>query len=87
MIGVTKLKVLKNDAKKAFDAAAYAQFNATPLRVIATGGTSTSAITLTTNGTVTGTSNVGLGKELVKAIVDMMKERNIPPCLCYTNAA
>lgn len=72
-------KVLKNDAKKAFDIAAHAQFNATPLRFIATGGTSTSAITLFTNGTVTGTNNVGLGKELVKAIVDMMKERNIPP--------
>ncbi len=72
-------KVLKNDAKKAFDLAAYNQFNATPLRVIATSGTSTSAVTLTTNGTVTGTNNVGLGKELVKAIVDLMKERNIPP--------
>jgi len=72
-------KVLKNDAKKAFDFGAYAQFNATPLRFIATGGTSTSAITLYTNGTVTGTNNVGLGKELVKAIVDTMKERNIPP--------
>jgi N4-gp56 family major capsid protein len=72
-------KVLKNDAKKAFDIAAQAQFNLTPLRVVPTGGTSTSAITLTTNGTATATNNVAMGKNHVKAIVDLMKERNIPP--------
>jgi N4-gp56 family major capsid protein len=71
-------KVLKNDAKKSFDTAAYAQFNATPLRVIPTAGTDTAAVTLYTNGTVTGTNNVALGKNHVKAIVDTMKERNIP---------
>lgn len=71
-------KVLKNDAKKAFDIAAAAQFNLTPLRIIATGGTSTSAVTLYTNGTVTGTNNVALNSDHVKAIVDIMKERNIP---------
>ena len=73
-------EVLKNDAKKAFDIAAHAQFNATLLRVVpASSGTSTNAIALTVNGTATGTNNVGLGKDHVKAIVDMMKERNIPP--------
>jgi len=72
-------KVLKNDAKKAFDIAAEAQFDATPLRVIPTAGTDTVAVTLYTNGTVTGTNNVALGKEHVKTIVDLMKERNIPP--------
>jgi N4-gp56 family major capsid protein len=72
-------KVLKNDAKKAFDIAAQAQFNLTPLRVVPTGGTSTSAVTLTTNGTATATNNVAMGKNHVKAIVDLMKERNIPP--------
>lgn len=72
-------KVLKNDAKKAFDIAAHAQFNATPLRVVPTGGTATDAVTLTTNGTATATNNVALGKAHVKAIVDLMKERNIPP--------
>jgi N4-gp56 family major capsid protein len=72
-------KVLKNDAKKAFDIAAEAQFRLTPLRVVPTGGTSTSAVTLTTNGTATATNNVALGKDHVKAIVDLMKERNIPP--------
>ncbi len=74
-------KVLKNDAKKAFDIAAHAQFNATPLRVVPTGGTSTTALTLTTNGTATLTNNVTMGKAHVKLIVDLMKERNIPPYL------
>lgn len=72
-------KVLKNDAKKAMDIGAYNQFTATPLRMIPTGGTDTSAMTLYTNGTVTGTNNMALGKEHVKNIVDTMKERNIPP--------
>ena len=72
-------KVLKNDAKKAFDIAAHAQFNLTPLRVVPTAGTNTSAVTLTTNVTATLTNNIALGKEHVKSIVDLMKERNIPP--------
>jgi N4-gp56 family major capsid protein len=72
-------KVLKNDAKKTFDIAAHVQFNATPLRVVPTAGTSTTALTLTTNGTATLTNNIALGKTHVKLIVDLMKERNIPP--------
>ena len=70
---------LKKDAKKAFDIAAHAQFNATPLRVVAAGGTSSTAVTLTTNGTATLTNNVALQKGHVKSIVDTMKERDIPP--------
>jgi N4-gp56 family major capsid protein len=72
-------KVLKNDAKKAFDIAAHAQFDSTPLRVYPASGTTTDAVTLTTNGTASGTNNVALGKNHVKVIVDLMKERNIPP--------
>lgn len=72
-------KVLKNDAKKAFDFAARAQFDACALRITPTGGTSTSAITLSTNGTAAGTNNVALTKDHVKSITDTMKERNIPP--------
>jgi len=72
-------KVLKNDAKKAFDIAAHAQFNATPLRVVPTGGTATNSVVLTTNGTATATNNVAMGKDHVKAICDIMKERNIQP--------
>ena len=72
-------KVLKNDAKKAFDIAAYNQFNATPLRVYPAAGTSTTAVTLTTNGTAGGTNTIPLNKNHVKSVVDLMKERNIPP--------
>ncbi len=70
--------VMKEDAKEAFDAATHGQFNLTPLRVVPTAGTATDAVTLTTNGTATLTNNVALGKDHVKAIVDLMKERNIP---------
>lgn len=68
-------KVLKNDASKWFDAAAATQFNATPLRVV---GTSSTTITLTTNGTATATNSQALNTGHVKLIVDEMKERNIP---------
>lgn len=71
-------KVLKNDAKKAFDIGAHAEFNRTPLRITPTGGTSTNAVTLSTNGTAAGTNNSALTKDHVKAITDLMKERNIP---------
>jgi N4-gp56 family major capsid protein len=71
-------KVLKNDARKAFDSLAHTQFAATPLRVAPTGGTSTTALTLATNGTCAVTNNVALQKDHVKLIVDLMKERNIP---------
>ncbi|MBF0415940.1 MAG: phage major capsid protein [Magnetococcales bacterium] len=69
-------QVLKHDANRTLDAAAHLQFAATPLRV--TSGTSTSTVTLTTNGTATETNNVALGKGHVQMIVDLMKERSIP---------
>ena len=72
-------RVLKNDAKKFFDISAHAQFNSTLLRVIPTGGTDTAAVTFYTNGTVTGTNNVAMNKDHVKAIIDALKERDIPP--------
>lgn len=71
-------KVLKNDAAKAFDNAAYAEFASTLLYVAPTSGTSTDAVTLTTNGATATTNNVAMGKGHVKAISDLMKERNIP---------
>lgn len=70
-------KVLKLDAKKAFDTEAYTQFAATPLVYVATTATNTG--TLYTNATATGTNSIALGKGHVKDIVDTMKERNIPP--------
>lgn len=74
----TVMKALKNDASKVMDCAAHAQFNATPLRVVPTAGTATDSVTLTTNGTATLTNNVAFGKDHAKAIIDTMKERNIP---------
>ena len=73
-------KVLKNDCKKAFDTDAYNEFNTTLLRVVPSAGTSTTAITLTTNGTA-GSTNTGVAfsKQHQRAIVVSMKERNIPP--------
>lgn len=70
---------LKDDAKKNMDIAAWEQFDATPLRVVPTGGTSTTAVTLTTNGTATLTNSVDFGLDHAKAIVDTMKERDIAP--------
>ncbi|MDO9402043.1 MAG: N4-gp56 family major capsid protein [Polaromonas sp.] len=74
----TVMKVLKNDTTKVMDCAAHQQFNRTPLRVVPTGGTSTTAVTLTTNGTATLTNNVAFNKDHAKSIIDTMKERNIP---------
>jgi N4-gp56 family major capsid protein len=71
-------KAMKNDAVKSFDRLAWAQFNQTLLRAIPTNGTSTSAVTLYTNGTVTGTNSVAYNNAHAKSIVDQMKERNIP---------
>jgi N4-gp56 family major capsid protein len=71
-------KVLKNDAVKSFDRLAWYQFDQTPLRVLPTNGTDTAAITLFTNGTVTGTNSIAFNNAHAKSIVDTMKERNIP---------
>lgn len=71
-------KVLKNDAVKSFDRLAWQQFNATPLRALPTAGTDTAAVSLSTNGTVTGTNNIAFNNAHAKSIVDAMKERNIP---------
>lgn len=71
-------KSLKNDARKGLDIEAFNQFNACMLRAAPTGGTSTTAITLTTNASTATTNNVAMGTGHVKAIVDEMRERNIP---------
>lgn len=69
--------VLKNDAKKAFDIAAEAEFNKCLLRAVAT--TSSTALTVYENGTATGTNTIALSKDHIKIITDTMQERNIPP--------
>lgn len=73
-------KVLKNDASKAFDILAHAQFDLTPLTVQPTGGTDTSAVTVGTASTFasTNSSTAVFQNEHCKSVVDAMKERNIP---------
>ncbi len=71
-------KVLKNDAKKTLDGGAFNQFNLTDVTVTPPSGTSTTAVTFE-EGDATITNNVALGKGHIGAIVDGMKERNIPP--------
>jgi N4-gp56 family major capsid protein len=71
-------KQLRDDARKYFDIEAFLQFDRTPLRVAPTGGTSTTAVTLTTNSATGTTNNVALGTGHIKAISDLMRERNMP---------
>lgn len=71
-------KALKNDANKAFEAEARAQFALTKLTVTPASGNSASAITLETTGTATATNNLAMNTTHVKLISDQMKERNIP---------
>ena len=68
-------KVLKNDARKALDTAAYNQFNATPIRIWSS---ATGTFTVNTNGTVSGTATFALDNSTVKRIADYMAEQNIP---------
>lgn len=71
-------KALKNDASKAFEAEAYAQFAATPLVVSPTSGNSTTAIDFQTDGTAGTAASILMSNVHVKLIADQMKERNIP---------
>lgn len=71
-------QVIKNDAKKAFDNEAYAQFDATPLVVSPVGGNSATDVVLATNGVAPAINDSALTKAHVRAIVNLMKERNIP---------
>lgn len=72
-------KVLKNDAKKTLDGQAFNQFDLTPFKVQAAGGNSATAIVSVTTGSIGVTNNVAFRAAHTKAIVDLMKERNIPP--------
>lgn len=71
-------KVLKNDARKTLDRAAHTQFDATVVTMTPTGGTDPSAVTVEVGG-ATITNNISLGKEHIKSISDIMKERDITP--------
>lgn len=75
------MQALKNDAVKTFDRAVHTQFNATRLRVVPVGGTSTTSLQLFTTGTCTTTNSAAYNSTYHKLLVDTMKERNIPPYL------
>lgn len=71
-------KMLRDDARKYFDIEAYLQFDRTLTTIQPTSGTSTTAVTIDTDGTPSTTNNVALGTGHVKAISDAMRERNVP---------
>jgi len=75
-------KVLKVDCAQVLDDMIADQIDTTPLRVVpagpTAGGTSTDSVVLTTDGTATTTNDVALGKDHIKAIVDVLKERSVP---------
>lgn len=70
---------LKYDAACYFDIEVFLQFKNTPLRAAPTSGTSTTAVTVTENSATATTNNVEMRTGHVKAIVDYLKERNVPP--------
>ena len=67
-------KVLKNDARKALDAAANAQFELTPIRVV---GDSATTISVTENGIPSGAPVGEFNNTHAKLIADEMAERDI----------
>lgn len=71
-------QTLRDDSRQTLDRMVGFEFFQTPLRVAPTSGTSTTAVTLTTNNATATTNNVELGTGHVKAISDLMKDRNIP---------
>ena len=68
-------KVLKNDARKALDSSANAQFELTPIRVV---GNAATTISVTTNGTPSGAPAQEFLSAHAKLIADEMAERDIP---------
>jgi N4-gp56 family major capsid protein len=72
-------KVLKIDAAETMDIGAWTEFDQTPLRVAPDSGNSTTAVTLTTNGATATTNNVAFRNTHVQPIVNVFKDRHIPP--------
>lgn len=68
-------QTLKNNANRALDAGAAAQFDNALLQYVATGATT---YNLDDDGTPTGNNNNDLSTTHVKQIADLMQERNIP---------
>ncbi len=68
-------KVMKNDARKALDASANAQFELTQIRVV---GDTATTISITTDGTPSGTPAQEFLSAHAKLVADEMAERDIP---------
>ncbi len=68
-------KVLKNDARRALDSSANAQFELTPIRVV---GDAATTISVTTNGTPSGAPAQEFLAAHAKLVADEMAERDIP---------
>jgi len=71
-------QTLRDDTRRQLDRMCAYQWFQTPLRVAPTGGNSATSVTLTTNSATATTNNIGMNNDHVKAIIDVMKERNIP---------
>jgi len=71
-------KVLKNDARKALDAAANAQFELTPIRIVPDNAGAGPGITITENGVPANINNVAFGNGFAKLIADELAERDVP---------
>jgi len=70
---------LTNDCAKTLDRQVWNQFKQTQLQIAAVGGTSNSAIQLTSGATTTNaTNNVAMTLAHVRAVSNLMKSRNIP---------
>ena len=82
-------KGLLNDAVKCIDGEVERQFNATPLRYVAT---STAGFTLTTDGTATATNTSVLNSYHVRKMKLELEKRNVPTwdgdyaCICSLEA-
>lgn len=71
-------KVLKNDARKALDTAAHAQFNASNLRAIPQGTANSETLVVVTDGDVGSNVATPLLTAHVKLIADELAERDVP---------
>ena len=68
-------KTLKNDARRALDTAAHAQFDLTILKAV---GAAAGAISLTEDATPSGANTAAMSFDHIKTISDVMGNREIP---------
>ena len=72
------IKVLKIDCGETLDETAHAQVNSSKLKVQPTSGTSLTQVTFSETGVSASNTTVAMNNVHFKAVVDNMKERNIP---------